>query len=146
MSANPPPRRASSSRCAPTRRPAWWRSRCATPVAAFGSPGGATIINSVYNVLINLVDHGMSIKQAVEAPRISVTTAGNSIAREAGFDPAEIAKLQALGHTVGNPNNIGNVNAVFIDLATGRAFGAVDSTRDGGLIGIPQGRDKKDHD
>ena len=116
------------------------------PVAAFGSPGGATIINSVFNVLINLVDHGMTIQQAVDAPRISVTTTGNGIAREAGFDPAEIAKLQALGHTVQNPGNIGNVNAVFIDLASGRQFGAVDSTREGGLIGFaskrndPQGR------
>jgi len=110
------------------------------PVAAFGSPGGATIINSVYNVLINLVDHGMTLQQAVDAPRISVTTAGNSIAREAGFDPAEIAKLQALGHSVGNPGNIGNVNAIFIDLATGRQYGAVDSTREGGLIGFASKR------
>jgi gamma-glutamyltranspeptidase / glutathione hydrolase len=106
------------------------------PVAAFGSPGGTTIINSVFNVLINLVDHGMTIQQAVDAPRISVTTAGNSIAREAGFDEAEIAKLRALGHSVGNPGNIGNVNAIFIDLASGRQFGAVDSTREGGLIGF----------
>src|SRR3979490_3610281 len=73
------------------------------PVAAFGSPGGATIISSVYNVLINLVDHHMTLKQAVEAPRISVTTAGTSIAREAGFDETEIAKLLALGHVVGTP-------------------------------------------
>src|SRR5438309_517396 len=93
------------------------------PVAAFGSPGGATIISSVYNVLINLVDHGMTIQQAVDAPRISVTTAGNSIAREAGFDEAEIAKLRALGHNVGSPGNIGNVNAIFIDLATGHQIG-----------------------
>jgi len=106
------------------------------PIAAFGSPGGATIISSVYNVLINLVDHGMTIQQAVDAPRISVT--GNtSIAREAGFDPAEIAKLQALGHNVGNPGNIGNVNAIFIDHKTGAQYGAVDSTREGGLIGLP---------
>ena len=110
------------------------------PVAAFGSPGGATIINSVYNVLINLVDHGMTIQQAVDAPRISVTTAGNGIAREAGFDPAEITKLQALGHSVQNPGNIGNVNAVFIDLASGRQYGAVDSTREGGLIGFESKR------
>src|SRR5262245_5918071 len=110
------------------------------PVAAFGSPGGATIINSVYNVVINLVDHGMALKDAIEAPRISVTTAGNGIAREAGFDPAEIAKLQALGHTVGNPGNIGNVNGIFIDLATGRQYGAVDSTREGGLIGFESKR------
>jgi len=113
------------------------------PIAAFGSPGGATIINSVYNVLINLVDHGMTIKDAIEAPRISVTTAGNSIAREAGFDEAEIAKLRALGHTVGNPGNIGNVNGVFIDLRTGRQYGAVDTTREGGLIGLPK---KMHHD
>ena len=107
-----------------------------TPVAAFGSPGGATIINSVFNVLINLVDHKMTIKDAVEAPRISVTTAANSIAREAGFEAAEIEKLRALGHSVGGPNSIGNVNAIFIDLATGRQYGAVDSTREGGLIGL----------
>jgi gamma-glutamyltranspeptidase/glutathione hydrolase len=116
------------------------------PVAAFGSPGGATIISSVYNVLINLVDHGMTIQQAVEAPRISVTTAGNLINREAGFDEVEIAKLRALGHVVGNPANIGNVNAIFIDLATGRQYGAVDSTREGGLIGLPKGHHGKEHD
>jgi gamma-glutamyltranspeptidase/glutathione hydrolase len=109
------------------------------PVAAFGSPGGATIISSVYNVLINLADHGMAIKEAVEAPRISVTTRGNLINREAGFDETEIAKLRALGHVVGRPGNIGNVNAVFIDLRTGRQYGAVDSTREGGLIGLPKG-------
>jgi len=116
------------------------------PIAAFGSPGGATIISSVYNVLINLVDHGMTIQQAVDAPRISVTTTGNSIAREAGFDEAEIAKLRALGHSVGNPGNIGNVNAIFIDPETRRQFGAVDSTREGGLIGLSRPGKVKDDD
>jgi gamma-glutamyltranspeptidase/glutathione hydrolase len=116
------------------------------PIAAFGSPGGATIISSVYNVLINLVDHGMTIQQAVDAPRISVTTTGNSIAREAGFDEAEIAKLRGLGHTVGNPGNIGNVNAIFIDPETRRQFGAVDSTREGGLIGLSRPGKVKDDD
>jgi len=117
------------------------------PVVAFGSPGGASIISSVYNVLINLVDHHMTLKQAIEAPRIAVTTTKNSIAREAGFDETEIAKLQALGHVVGSPADIGNVNAVFIDLATGRQYGAVDSTREGGLIGLPKGhRGDEDED
>ncbi len=115
------------------------------PVAAFGSPGGATIISSVYNVLINLVDHGMTIQQAVDAPRISVTTADNAIAREAGFDEAEITKLRALGHNVGSPGTIGNVNAIFIDLATGHQYGAVDSTRQGGLIELPKGHRGIEH-
>jgi gamma-glutamyltranspeptidase/glutathione hydrolase len=116
------------------------------PIAAFGSPGGAGIISSVYNVMINLVDHGMTIKDAIEAPRISVTTAGNAINREAGFDEAEIAKLRLLGHTVNTPGNIGNVNAIFIDLKTGRQYGAVDSTREGGLIGLPKSGRRDDDD
>ena len=69
-----------------------------------------------------------------------------SIAREAGFDEAEIAKLRALGHNVGSPGSIGNVNAIFIDLATGHQYGAVDSTREGGLIGLPKGHRGKEDD
>ena len=88
----------------------------------------------------------MTIQQAIEAPRISVTTADNAIAREAGFDEAEIAKLRALGHNVGSPGTIGNVNAIFIDLETGRQYGAVDSTREGGLIGLPKGHRGKEDD
>ena len=49
-----------------------------------------------------------------------------------------IAALLALGHTVNNPGTIGNVNAVVIDLKTGKQYGAVDSSREGGLIGLPR--------
>jgi gamma-glutamyltranspeptidase/glutathione hydrolase len=108
------------------------------PIAAYGSPGGATIINSVLNVTLNLIDHDMAIKDAVEAPRISVTSATGAISREPGLDPAVIAALQAMGHTVNNPGTIGNVNAVVIDLRTGKQYGAVDSSREGGLIGLPR--------
>jgi gamma-glutamyltranspeptidase/glutathione hydrolase len=75
-----------------------------------------------------------------------VTTRGTFVAREAGFDEAEIAKLRALGHVVGSPADIGNVNAIFIDLRTGRQYGAVDSTREGGLIGLPKDHHGKEHD
>jgi hypothetical protein len=52
---------------------------------------------------------------------------------------------------VGSPADIGNVNAIFIDLRTGRQYGAVDSTREGGLIGLPKGHhgeadDDEEHD
>jgi len=76
-----------------------------------------------------------------------VTTVKNGVAREAGFDETEIAKLRAFGHVVGDPAPIGNVNAIFIDLRTGRQYGAVDSTREGGLIGLPKGhRGEEDDD
>ena len=52
------------------------------PLIAYGSPGGATIINSVFNVTLNLIDHGMSMQQAINAPRLSVTSAtGTASAR-----------------------------------------------------------------
>ena len=52
------------------------------PLAAYGSPGGATIINSVLNITLNLIDHGMSIQQAIDAPRLSVTSAAGTVSCE----------------------------------------------------------------
>jgi gamma-glutamyltranspeptidase/glutathione hydrolase len=80
------------------------------PVAAYGSPGGATIINSVFNVTLNLVDHGMSIQQAINAPRLSVTSAAGTVSCE-GLEPFMQPKfsiatqdaLRALGHAWAAP-------------------------------------------
>jgi gamma-glutamyltranspeptidase / glutathione hydrolase len=44
------------------------------PILAYGSPGGATIINSVINVTMNLVDHKMTLQEAIDAPRLSVAS------------------------------------------------------------------------
>ncbi len=52
------------------------------PVAAYGSPGGATIINSVLNVTLDFIDHGMTMQQAIDAPRLSVTHATGKISCE----------------------------------------------------------------
>src|SRR5437870_10354132 len=102
-------------------------------------PGGYTTHFSVVDQWGNIVPY------TTEGRRIPVTTRGTFIAREAGFDETEIAKLRALGHVVGDPAPIGNVNAIFIDLRTGRQYGAVDSTREGGLIGLPKGHHGKEH-
>lgn len=108
------------------------------PIAAYGSPGGATIINSVLQITLNLIDHGMSIQEAVDAPRISVTSPAGAVSREAGFDDATIAALRALGHSVGNPGGIGSVQAVVIDAQTGKQYGAADQRREGTVIGLPR--------
>lgn len=113
------------------------------PILAYGSPGGATIINSVVNITVNLVDHRMALQQAVDAARISVTGAGSTVQLENRFAnlPALQAALGALGYAVGVAD-VGSVQAVLIDPKTGKQYGAADNRREGTVIGLPrpQGR------
>ena len=120
------------------------------PVAAYGSPGGATIINSVFNVTLNLIDHGMTMQQAIDAPRLSVTHAAGRIGCEGGsaFMQPRISiaaqdTLRALGHaglgaagTDGCQDTIGSVQAVVIDPETGLHHGAADPRREGTVIRV----------
>ena len=107
------------------------------PLVAFGSPGGATIINSVLNVAMNLIDHKMSIQDAIDAPRVSITATNSSISLENGFPDATVAGLRALGYTVGL-SEIGSVQAVLVEPQTGKQFGGADSRREGTVIGLPR--------
>ena len=115
------------------------------PIVAFGSPGGSTIINSVFNVTLNLIDHGMTIQQAVDAPRISATSVSGNVGIDVGnplsptpFPAASIQGLKDLGHSVGNPLDIGSVQAVVVDAQTGKQYGAADARREGTVIGLPR--------
>lgn len=118
------------------------------PFAAYGSPGGATIINSVLSMTLNLVDHGMTLQQAIDAPRLSVTSAAGEVSCEGVGDfmrprfsiPTQNA-LRALGHTgLGAMDSdacqasIGSVQGVAIDLQTGMQYGAADKRREGTVI------------
>lgn len=104
-------------------------------IAAYGSPGGSTIINSVVNITVNLVDHGMSIQDAIDAPRIS--SGGGSISYE-DFDAEALEALTALGHTLRDePSDIGSVQAVIVDPVTGLQYGGADDRRAGQVVGLP---------
>ena len=114
------------------------------PLIAYGSPGGATIINSVLNVTLNLIDHKMTLQDAINAPRVSITGTASTISRDNGITPAAplapatVAGLTALGYTVAAPVDIGSVQAVLIDPRTGRQYGAADARREGTVIGLPR--------
>lgn len=118
------------------------------PLVAYGSPGGATIINSVFNVTLNLIDHRMSLQDAIDAPRLSVTSAGGSVSIDngapgsdfTGFAPASLQGLRDLGHTVGAPADIGSVQAVAVHPRNGKQYGAADARREGTVIGLPRPR------
>jgi gamma-glutamyltranspeptidase/glutathione hydrolase len=109
------------------------------PVAAYGSPGGSTIINSVVNVTMNLIDHKRNIQEAVDAPRISQTSANSSPSWEAGFDQAVIDELQEspFGHNLSDSqlSVIGSVQAVVIG-AGNYQYGAADRRRIGGIVSL----------
>jgi len=116
------------------------------PIAAYGSPGGAAIINSVFQITLNFVDHGMSIQESIDAPRIFSTTssqAGGTVSREAGFGNDTIEELEKLGHKFRSPSPIGSVQATVIDLQTGKLYGGADSRREETVIGLPRPQGKK---
>jgi gamma-glutamyltranspeptidase / glutathione hydrolase len=108
------------------------------PMVAYGSPGGSTIINSVFNVTLNLIDHKMTIQDAIAAPRASVTNAGPAISLEPGFPQATKDGLLALRYTLPPTADIGSVQAVLVEPKTGKQYGAADKRREGTVIGLPR--------
>jgi gamma-glutamyltranspeptidase/glutathione hydrolase len=68
------------------------------PWVALGLPGGLRIFGSVMQAALALVDHGMSLQEAVEAPR--VWTQGQTLEMEAGIAPAVRTALAAMGHEI----------------------------------------------
>jgi gamma-glutamyltranspeptidase/glutathione hydrolase len=110
------------------------------PLVAFGSPGGASIINSVFNVTRNLIDHGMTVQDAINAPRVSVTSAGGAATMEPGFR-SQPSMRSGRSITVTTPGGeIGSVQAVVVDQHTGKQYGGADSRREGTVIGLPRPR------
>ncbi|QRG65601.1 gamma-glutamyltransferase [Brevibacillus choshinensis] len=106
------------------------------PFLAVGSPGGSTIIASVSQTILNVIDHGMNVQEAIEAPRI-FSSAYPAVTWENGFDQDVILQLLAKGHGFAEkPTNIGNVQAVVYDLENGKMYGGADNTRQGTVLGV----------
>ena len=84
------------------------------PVLALGSPGGATIITTVLQILINHLDLGMPIDEALAAPRVSQRNSPNATSdAEALFIASpEATALQALGHVFMDTPLIGAATAL----------------------------------
>lgn len=80
------------------------------PFCALGLPGGLRIFPSAFQAIVNLIDHGMSLQQAVEAPRL--WTQGQEVEIEQGYEAAA-AGLRELGHQVRvMPHIGGGMNAI----------------------------------
>jgi gamma-glutamyltranspeptidase / glutathione hydrolase len=106
-------------------------------VYALGLPGGKRIFPSALQALLNLIDHGMSLQEAVEAPR--VWTEGNALEVELAIPQSVRAKLSSMGHeVVAVPTVAGGMNAIeFGD--DGQLTGAACWRADGTPVGIAGG-------
>jgi gamma-glutamyltranspeptidase / glutathione hydrolase len=114
-------------------------SREGRPWFALGTPGGNRIFAAVTQAIINVVDHGMSLQQAVEAPR--VWTLGAQVLVEDTFDDLAglVAGLERLGHVIEVvPKVAGGMNGVLID-DEGLMHGAACWRADGSPAGLSGG-------
>lgn len=106
------------------------------PVMTVGSPGGPTIIASVFQVIFNKLEYGMPLKSAIEEPRI-YSNRYPDIRWEEGVPEKTRIRLRELGHRWESaPVNIGNVQSIWIDHRSGLYIGAADSTREGATVGL----------
>ncbi len=101
-----------------------------------GSPGGPTIINTVFQVLLNVIDFRMTVQEAVDAPRIHHQWMPDALALERiGFAEDVTQALRARGHALQTRSSIGDCQAIVVDPETGVRLGAADPRMDGVALG-----------
>ena len=100
-----------------------------------GSPGGPTIITTVANVLMGVVDYGMNIQEAVNAPRFHNQWLPDTTNVERGFSPDTVKLLEDKGQKLSRKNYWGDAECIMIDLKTGERLGASDGRNNGKAIG-----------
>jgi gamma-glutamyltranspeptidase/glutathione hydrolase len=100
------------------------------PVLAVGSPGGSMIITTVLQTLLNRIDFGMTLPEAVAAPRASQRNTA-AVFAEPGFVAAWAPALAALGHTFTSTPEIGAVTAIEL-VEDGTLLAAAEPVRRGG--------------
>ncbi|MBU7589807.1 MAG: gamma-glutamyltransferase [Sphingopyxis terrae] len=104
------------------------------PWIVTGTPGGSTIITSVVQVLVNVIDHGMNIAEATHQPRI-YQGASDTLRVEPNFNPDTVAALKAMGHPITSDETMGSEQSIMID--KGLFLGAADPRRPGALAVEP---------
>jgi len=100
-----------------------------------GTPGGGTIITSVTQVIVNLIDFKMTLTEAVNAPRFHHQWWPDEIQIERGsFSPQLQAALKARGYVISERGKIGDVNAIAVDRGTGKLIGVPDRRRESAAV------------
>ncbi len=95
-----------------------------------GSPGGRTIINTVLLAILNVVDHGMNIQEAIDAPRFHHQWLPDRIQYERhGLSPDTLALLALRGHALREVDVQGSVQGIVFDAEANLLEGGADRRR-----------------
>ena len=109
-----------------------------TPVLTIGSPGGIGIVETVPQIIMNVLDHGMTIQSAIDAPRMRGME-GLQLIAESRIAAETVAALKNMGHDVQLLGDFtptfGGAQGIAIDPRTGVLMGGADPRRDGYAIG-----------
>ena len=100
-------------------------------VLVTGSPGGSRIITTVLQVILNAIDHGMNIAEAVMAPRVHHQWLPDEVRAERGLSPDTLRLLEARGHKVTVGSTSGSANSILV--TSGGLTGASDTRQRGTL-------------
>jgi gamma-glutamyltranspeptidase / glutathione hydrolase len=101
-----------------------------------GSPGGRTIINTVLGIVVSVVDYGMPLQDAVNAPRLHHQWFPDEVRMESPKDlPETVARLRQMGHRVVASPKQGDAHSIWINPATGGYVGAADRRLSGAVAG-----------
>lgn len=121
-------------------------TRNGQPWLSFGVMGGATQPQMHVQILVNMIDFGMNLQEAGDAPRIlhsgsssptgHLMTEGGYISLESGFDPKVIRELQKRGHVIRDVvGAYGGYQAIMKESEHGVYYGASESRKDGQAAG-----------
>jgi len=113
----------------------------------FGTPGGETIGQTEFQMLVNVIDFHMPVQQAVESPRFVLDAKPNfykpgaevTVTIERRVPPAALKTLEEWGHTLAPTSDFtaaaGGMQAIVVDLARGTMLAGADPRRTGYAVG-----------
>ncbi len=112
------------------------------PVMVVGTPGGSRIITAVLHTLLNVIDYGMNVQEAVDAPRFHQQWLPETTSMDTfGISPDTRKMLEAMGHKIGAPQPPNHLAAILVGapslggkaVGNNRFYGANDPRRNTGL-------------
>ena len=104
------------------------------PYISIGTPGGTTIPNQVYEGLVNIIDHKMSLKEAIDAPRFHHQWIPDQVGVETDFPEETMNALKANGYTIIKRGRFGRMDGVQI-LQDGKRNAVGDKRGDDSVAG-----------